>query len=105
MATIKELESAGSIEVMIDARTPTARRNTAMPMPSAISGANRGRYERIIGVMLESHLKVAGSRARHETAHGQSITDACIGWDTTVDVLSMLAESVRARRLMVADGA
>ena len=30
--------------------------------------------------------------------YGQSITDACIGWDATVPVLHELAEGVRARR-------
>ena len=62
---------------------------------------------RITGVMIESHLQegrqdlVPGQPLRH----GVSITDACIGWDTTVDVLAMLAESVRARRVKVADRA
>jgi 3-deoxy-7-phosphoheptulonate synthase len=30
--------------------------------------------------------------------YGQSITDACISWDTTVPVLESLAAAVRARR-------
>jgi 3-deoxy-7-phosphoheptulonate synthase len=30
--------------------------------------------------------------------YGQSITDGCIGWDTTVDVLDGLAAAVRERR-------
>jgi len=30
--------------------------------------------------------------------YGQSITDACIGWDDSVAVLETLAEAVRARR-------
>jgi 3-deoxy-7-phosphoheptulonate synthase len=32
-------------------------------------------------------------------AYGQSITDACIGWDDTVVALDQLAAAVRARRL------
>lgn len=54
----------------------------------------------IAGVMIESNL-VAGTQAvtRDRTlVHGQSITDACIGWDETVDVLDRLAASVRLRR-------
>ncbi len=54
----------------------------------------------IVGVMLESFL-VAGrqdlERGR-ELTYGQSITDACIDWDTTVEVLGALASAVRARR-------
>jgi len=55
---------------------------------------------RIIGVMVESHL-VEGKQDLIEGKHlvyGQSITDACIGWEDSEKVLSLLAESVRARR-------
>jgi 3-deoxy-7-phosphoheptulonate synthase len=54
----------------------------------------------ITGVMLESFL-VAGCQQLDDPAgltYGQSITDACIDWETTVEVLDGLAESVRARR-------
>jgi 3-deoxy-7-phosphoheptulonate synthase len=54
----------------------------------------------IAGVMLESFL-VAGRQdpaTAGALAYGQSITDGCIGWDTTVEVLDGLAEAVRARR-------
>ena len=50
--------------------------------------------------MLESFL-VAGRQeigTDGELAYGQSITDACMDWDTTAEVLERLAESVRARR-------
>jgi 3-deoxy-7-phosphoheptulonate synthase len=55
---------------------------------------------RIIGVMVESNL-VAGRQDLVEgqtLTYGQSITDGCIDWDTTVDVLERLAASVEARR-------
>jgi 3-deoxy-7-phosphoheptulonate synthase len=54
----------------------------------------------ICGVMLESFL-VAGRQdldGGKELVYGQSITDGCIGWETTVDVLDTLAAAVRARR-------
>ena len=56
--------------------------------------------EAIVGVMLESFL-VEGrqsSRRRGPLIYGQSITDACIDWETTVSVLDGLAAAVRARR-------
>jgi 3-deoxy-7-phosphoheptulonate synthase len=37
--------------------------------------------------------------------YGVSITDACIGWDATVEALALLAEAVRARRVKHADEA
>jgi len=54
----------------------------------------------IFGVMLESFL-VPGSQkfVEGETpTYGQSITDACMGWDATVPVLERLADAVTARR-------
>ncbi|AIY02704.1 phospho-2-dehydro-3-deoxyheptonate aldolase [Arthrobacter sp. PAMC 25486] len=60
----------------------------------------------IAGVMLESFLvggaqnldveKVAAGGA--ELTYGQSVTDACMDWDVTADVLANLARSSRARR-------
>ncbi len=55
---------------------------------------------RIFGVMVESHL-VAGRQDLKEgveLTYGQSITDGCIGWDTSVEVLERLAVAVRKRR-------
>jgi 3-deoxy-7-phosphoheptulonate synthase len=59
---------------------------------------------RVFGVMVESHL-VAGRQdlvAGRELTFGQSITDACIGWDDTVGVLDTLAEGVAQRRVALA---
>jgi len=53
----------------------------------------------IRGVMLESNLK-AGSqalRAGQSLTYGQSITDACVGWEETVLLLRQLALGVQAR--------
>jgi 3-deoxy-7-phosphoheptulonate synthase len=55
---------------------------------------------RIQGVMVESHL-VAGRQdllPGCELVYGQSITDGCIGWETTVEVLERLATAVQVRR-------
>jgi len=54
----------------------------------------------IMGVMIESHL-VAGRQdlvPGRPLRYGQSITDGCIGWETTVEVLHRLASAVRLRR-------
>jgi 3-deoxy-7-phosphoheptulonate synthase len=54
----------------------------------------------IVGVMLESFL--VGGRQELESegslVYGQSITDACMDWDTTVLALDRLAAAVRERR-------
>jgi 3-deoxy-7-phosphoheptulonate synthase len=58
--------------------------------------------ERIFGVMVESHLKAGRQDLApgKPLAYGQSITDACIGWEDTVPLLRNLAEAVRQRRLV-----
>lgn len=54
----------------------------------------------VFGVMLESFL--VGGRQDHaegkQLVHGQSITDACMSWETTIPVLEGLAKASRARR-------
>ncbi|WEN16594.1 3-deoxy-7-phosphoheptulonate synthase [Rhodanobacter sp. AS-Z3] len=56
--------------------------------------------QRILGVMVESHL--IGGRQELQPdlplRYGQSITDGCIDWDSSVEVLTTLAHAVRQRR-------
>lgn len=56
----------------------------------------------IMGVMIESNL-VEGrqdipSSGPSMLKYGQSVTDACISWETTVPVLERLRQGVRGRR-------
>lgn len=56
---------------------------------------------RIMGVMVESHL-VEGRQDLEPgkpLTYGQSITDGCVGWDDSLQVLETLAQGVRKRRL------
>jgi 3-deoxy-7-phosphoheptulonate synthase len=58
---------------------------------------------RIVGVMVESHL-IAGRQdliPGQPLVYGQSITDGCIDWDSSVQVLQRLSQAVKARRLAV----
>ncbi|WP_415909759.1 3-deoxy-7-phosphoheptulonate synthase [Oleiharenicola sp. Vm1] len=68
----------------------------AADLAGQIAGGNRA----IIGVMLESNL-VAGAQ-KHEPGkplvYGQSITDACLGFDETLPLLEQFAAAVVARR-------
>jgi len=59
---------------------------------------------RIFGVMVESHLK-AGRQdliPGKELVYGQSITDPCLGWEDSREILELLACAVRERRLKAA---
>jgi 3-deoxy-7-phosphoheptulonate synthase len=59
---------------------------------------------RIIGIMVESHLK-AGRQdliPGKPLVYGQSITDACISWEDTRNLIELLADAVRQRRAKAA---
>jgi 3-deoxy-7-phosphoheptulonate synthase len=65
-----------------------------------IAGGDR----RIMGVMIESHLK-SGSQKVVEgqpLVYGQSITDGCLSWDETLPLLKTLAAAVQSRRSFTA---
>ena len=65
-----------------------------------------GGDERIMGVMVESHLKEGRQDIKPEgMVYGQSVTDACIHWDDTTELLRHLAQCVEARRLRKAKSA
>ena len=69
-----------------------------------VAGQIAGGDHRIMGAMIESHLK-GGSQKVIEgqpLVYGQSITDACLGWDDTLPLLHTLAAAVRSRRSFVA---
>ncbi len=60
----------------------------------------RNGSEHIVGIMLESHLN-RGKQPLKELSkleYGKSITDGCINFETTVDVLTDLANAVRSGR-------
>jgi len=58
----------------------------------------------IFGVMVESHLNAgaqkfsAGKDDPSKLEYGKSITDACIGWEHSLEVLDVLSSAVKARR-------
>ena len=65
-----------------------------------VSGQIAGGDASIMGVMIESHL-VEGNQSLESgepLVYGQSVTDACIGWDDTDAMLRQLAAAVQARR-------
>jgi 3-deoxy-7-phosphoheptulonate synthase len=59
---------------------------------------------RVFGVMVESHLHAGaqkftpGKDDPKALEYGKSITDGCIGWNESLEVLAALSEAVRARR-------
>lgn len=100
----KQLAANGlAARLMIDASHANSSKNPANQVPVC---ADIGRQlaegdDRIVGVMVESHL-VGGRQdlvPDRELVYGQSVTDGCIDWETSIGVLDNLAASVRQRRL------
>jgi 3-deoxy-7-phosphoheptulonate synthase len=88
--------------VMIDASHDNSRKNHVRQAQVAreIAGQVRDGQRGIAGVMVESFLAPGRQDLTDPGAlsYGQSITDACLGWDTTADVLANFAAAVRSRR-------
>ncbi|HTG96384.1 MAG TPA: 3-deoxy-7-phosphoheptulonate synthase [Burkholderiales bacterium] len=102
-AACEQLAKAGLRErLMIDCSHANAAKDYRRQAAVAADIAQQiGAGERrIVGVMVESHL-VEGRQdlePGRALTFGQSITDACLGWDDSVKLLNGLAEAVRARR-------
>jgi 3-deoxy-7-phosphoheptulonate synthase len=89
---------------MIDASHSNSEKKFKRQLLVADDVANqiRSGQTHIMGIMIESNL-VEGNQPIgdiSELVYGQSVTDACIGWDDTEKVLATLAEAVQARRAL-----
>ena len=59
-----------------------------------ISGGNNS----LRGLMLESHLVEGNQSITDNLVYGQSITDACMNWDDTLNCLQLISKAVQKRR-------
>ncbi|HEX7770412.1 MAG TPA: 3-deoxy-7-phosphoheptulonate synthase [Dokdonella sp.] len=102
-AACKLLEQAGlPARLMIDAsHANSSKRPENQPAVVGDIAAQLARGERrVVGVMVESNI-VAGRQdlvPGKPLVYGQSITDGCIDWPSSVGVLERLADAVQARR-------
>jgi 3-deoxy-7-phosphoheptulonate synthase len=103
----KDLRAAGlPCRLMIDCshansgKQPERQLDVARDVAAQLAAGERC----IFGVMIESHLKAGaqkftpGQDDMHKLEYGQSITDACLGWEDSLSALAVLAQGVRARR-------
>lgn len=103
-AACKDIASAGlASRLMIDASHANSSKKpeNQVPVCADISAQVAAGDDRIVGVMVESHL-VGGRQdliAGKELTYGQSITDGCIDWESSLQVLEGLAAAVKQRRL------
>jgi 3-deoxy-7-phosphoheptulonate synthase len=102
IASDEIIESGLNPKIMIDFSHANSRKKPAKQIQVGhdVAGQIARGDRRIIGVMIESHL-VAGRQDPDPAAgmiYGQSITDACVGWDDTEPMLRELAEAAAKRR-------
>ena len=103
-AACKQLSAAGLAQfLMIDMSHSNSEKDfrKQVTVGHAVAEQIADGANRIMGVMVESHLKEGRQDLLpgRELTYGQSITDACIGWEETVLLLEELAQAVRSRRI------
>ena len=102
-AACKNIVASGLMpRLMIDTShaNSSKKHENQIPVCADIGARIAAGDQRIVGVMVESHL-VAGRQdlvAGKQLTYGQSITDACLGWDHSQALLENLAADVRTRR-------
>jgi 3-deoxy-7-phosphoheptulonate synthase len=106
-AAAKEIASAAlAARLMIDLSHANSNKEFKRQIEVAkdVAGQLAAGDERIMGVMVESHLNEGRQNIvpGKPLEYGVSVTDACIGWEDSVAVLEILAQGVRARRLVEA---
>ena len=100
---VKELAAAGlPTRLMIDLSHANSQKDPGrqLVVGSDVAGQIAGGNEHIIGTMIESHLHAGRQDVvpGKQLKYGQSITDACLGWDETTGLLRELAAAVSQRR-------
>jgi 3-deoxy-7-phosphoheptulonate synthase len=103
----KALEAAKlGTRLMVDCSHANSSKNHERQLEVArdVAAQLKSGSRSIFGVMVESHLHAGaqkfspGKDDPGQLVYGQSITDACLGWDTSLQLLEVLDEAVRLRR-------
>ena len=107
-AACRELEAAKlAPTLMVDCSHANSSKQPERQLVVAgdIAGQIAGGSRSVFGVMVESHLApgaqkfTPGKDDPRDLEYGKSITDACIGWGESLEVLEVLSQAVRQRRL------
>jgi 3-deoxy-7-phosphoheptulonate synthase len=99
--TVEQLRAVGLPErVIVDAsHDNSGKDHERQPVVAAAIGEQVAAGEpAIVGVMLESFLEAGRQDLGGPLTYGRSVTDQCMAWDATVDVLRDLDEAARKRR-------
>ncbi|HEX5784116.1 MAG TPA: 3-deoxy-7-phosphoheptulonate synthase [Burkholderiaceae bacterium] len=103
----KDLEAAKlhpSLMVDFSHANSSKQHEKQLDVARDVAGQIAGGSTRIFGVMIESHLEAGAQKFTPgkddpcKLEYGKSITDACLGWDDSVQALEVLSNAVAARR-------
>ncbi|RUP24288.1 MAG: 3-deoxy-7-phosphoheptulonate synthase [Curvibacter sp.] len=106
-AACKELEASKlPATLMVDCSHANSSKQHQRQIDVArdIATQIEGGSHQVFGLMVESHLQAGAQKftpGKDEVGaleYGKSITDACLGWDDSADVLALLSEAVKTRR-------
>jgi len=106
-AACKELEAAKlPATLMVDCSHANSSKlhTRQIEVAKDIAAQMVGGSHQVFGVMVESHLLdgaqkfTPGKDDPGKLTYGQSMTDACIGWDDSQHVLQVLSDAVKTRR-------
>ncbi|MEY3998138.1 MAG: hypothetical protein RLY60_950, partial [Pseudomonadota bacterium] len=106
-AACKELEAAklpASLMVDCSHANSSKQHERQLEVAKDIAGQIAGGSHQVFGVMVESHLKpgaqkfTPGKDKVEGLVYGQSITDACLAWDDSLQVLHVLDAAIATRR-------
>ena len=100
--TCERLNSKGLVsKVMIDFSHANSEKQfkNQLKVGADVASQIENGSESIFGVMIESHLNEGNQKVGPLTSlkYGVSITDSCIGWNDTEELLRALAKSVKIR--------
>lgn len=100
----KLVKAGSSTTIMVDCSHGNSNKDYRN-QPKALSEVARqiaNGEDKVIGVMIESHLnegkQSVGPEGKVALKYGVSITDACVGWETTDKMLRELAHAAQTRR-------
>ena len=98
LIALREAEVNESI--MIDASHGNSQKKfkKQIPVIDSISNQIIEGNKNIKGIMIESHLNEGNQKISDNLKYGQSITDACMGWEDTIKCLENLNNAIDKKR-------
>ncbi|OAL79260.1 phospho-2-dehydro-3-deoxyheptonate aldolase [Acinetobacter sp. SFB] len=96
---IKEKVSGELPALVIDCSHGNSHKNPLLQPEVLLTIVDERIHSNVRGVMLESHLVDGQQKISCEMTYGQSVTDGCLGWDKTEQLLLKVADLLRTSQL------